>query len=119
MANVTETAHYDDGKGRTRPSNEPKKSDAVELRLIENWEEVSKPGDYSFSCQIGSWGLEVLVMLCPFCGFEAPMPFLTKVEEKEPLTLAEEMRCGRCFVSFHVIKGKAIKSWFPGGIPCP
>lgn len=112
------TVQYDDGKGRTRPSKEPAKSETIDLKYVKNWEDVKNPGDYSFSCQIGSWGVEVVVMVCPFCGFEAPLPFLIRVEEKEPLTLKDEMKCGRCSVSFHVIKGKAIKSWIPGGIPC-
>jgi hypothetical protein len=120
MADTTLTTIWDDGKGRIpiQKSDEPESSFIVNLRLVEDWKEVSKAGDYAFSCLIGTWSYECLVLLCPFCGFEAPLPFLMTVQSKDPLQIKEELSCGLCSTRFYVIKGQAIKSWFPGGIPC-
>lgn len=100
----------DDGFGRELPLK-IKGSQFVTLKRKEEWLEVKEPGDYAWS----TWAetFEMLVLVCPFCGFEAPMPWLIKTNCKDPLDIAQELFCKNCVTFFHIINGAAYKSWIP------
>ena len=100
----------DDGFGRERP-HKLKGSKFVTLNRKEDWKEVKEPGDYAWT----TWAetFESLVLVCPFCGFEAPMPWLIKTNCKDPLDIAQELYCKKCATFFCIIKGVAYKSWIP------
>lgn len=95
----------DDGRGRFL---QDRKEPAVIMTRKEDWHDVSAAGDYAFS---EFAGFEFLVVVCPFCGFEAPLPWLIKVVSTEPLTIDQELFCKKCDTFFHVIEGSAYKSW--------
>jgi len=82
----------------------------IKMSLKEDWEMVKKAGDYTF---IPYETIDCLIVMCPFCGFEAPVPWLVKVESKDPLEIKQELYCEKCHTIFHVIQGSAYKSWIP------
>lgn len=106
MANPKLHQKVDDGKGIEKPL--PSKPDNIPLRKRASWNEVLLPGDYVW---IQTYEMNVLMMACPFCGFESPVPHTVPVEKSDPLQLGKEIYCVMCGQGFHVIGGKAIRSW--------
>jgi hypothetical protein len=113
MRDRSVTTVWDDGKGRLLPSKEPKKPDTIVLHL-KDWHEISEHGDYAFTYELAFGVFECLVLRCPFCNFEQPVPTFTKVTKKNPLNIEEEMYCRNCLTFFHVINGIATRSWIGG-----
>jgi hypothetical protein len=112
VANPRTTYSYGDSKGRS--PREPGPPDIVALHEKDCSVGLENCGDYYWFDFYGSPGgitFEGIALNCPFCNFNGPIPTLTKVEKKNPLTLTEELTCGHCSCSFHVIEGKAIRSW--------
>lgn len=99
----------DDGRGRLRQDYDERQKSAVTMTCKEDWRDVNDPGDYAFSHFVETF--EIVVMGCPFCSFEAPLPLLIKITSRNPLTIAQELFCKKCDTFFHVIEGKAYKSW--------
>ena len=110
MGNPTVRSILDDGKGRQFTS-ELHGVESVALKQKENFQEVREPGDYAWETWAESF--DMLVLVCPFCGFEAPMPWLIKVDCKDPLDIVPELYCKNCVTFFYIIKGVAYKSWLP------
>jgi len=72
-----------------------------------HWSDISLPGEWAW---VETLEFDFLMLICPFCGFEAPVPHTNKVVSGTPLTLEEQLTCGNCGQSFHVFNDKAIKS---------
>jgi uncharacterized protein YbaR (Trm112 family) len=77
----------------------------VKLKQKDVWWHISQPGDYAWEecCE------QRLILACPFCGSDAPVPYTVTVEQKEPLTIVEELHCGFCEAAFEIRDGEAIK----------
>lgn len=105
----------DDGKGREfKFSPQEKPEQPKILTEIEDWKKLQNPGEYAFHRL--TIGLDCLILVCPFCGFEAPMPWLLTIVSKNPLEVAEELQCRKCSIHFYILKGYVSKSWLPGGL---
>lgn len=101
----TRHLHYD-GRGRW-----PGKNFRVDfVTLNRNDFEEKNAGDYSW-LEFG--GFKFLLLSCPFCGFDAPVPALAKINFEEPLDLETELFCGNCLAYFQIIQGVAHRSWIP------
>jgi len=104
------TTHYDDGRGHVLLKIE-KSTDCVTMRKKEDFHDVAEAGDYAFETWAESF--DFLVLVCPFCGWEAPMPWHITVVEKDPLDILQELSCSKCSTTFFIIKGTAYKCWLP------
>lgn len=107
MANPKLTQRIDDGKGREKPV--PIRPDVFPLSRQRDWTGGNlKAGEWVW---VETFDIDFLILACPFCGMESPLPHTTKITSGDPLTLAEEISCGNCGDSFHVINNQAIRSW--------
>ena len=107
MANPELAQKTDDGKGREKPS--PTRPDVFPLKRQKEWTGGNlNSGEWVW---VETIDIDFLILACPFCGMESPLPHTTKITTVDPLTLEEEISCGNCGENFHVINDKAIRSW--------
>lgn len=93
----------DDGKGRTRDSY----AKPTPMQCVE---EVKEKGDYNIARLFDLF--DMLIIVCPFCtGVLETRYTHTRIFTREPLTLEDELKCGKCERRFHIINGLAIESW--------
>lgn len=84
----------------------PEKINAVTLISSPNWRKSNTPGQYGWEV-VG--GYEFLILICPFCGHDSPVPWLTEIKSKNPLELGEDLYCPKCETTFGVKDGIATR----------
>ncbi len=86
----------------------------VPLHLKKDLEGLTDSGDYCWQ-QHNAFPFDILILSCPFCNRDAPVPTLIKVFSKQPITIEGEMHCGFCGVGFRIIDGVAARFQSFGG----